>query len=115
MKVVGAYRIFERSESSRKLLDSEYYSDGDSKGYKAVKDIYGKDSVLKLECIGHVQKRVGTRLKKLKTSNKALRGKGKLTNTFINKLQNYYGIAIRDNVGNLLQMQNATIDAFAHS
>ncbi|GBM73975.1 hypothetical protein AVEN_155327-1 [Araneus ventricosus] len=115
MEVVGAYRIFERSESSRKLLYSEYYGDGDSKGYDAVRDIYGKDSVLKLECIGHVQKRVGTRLRKLKASNKALGGKGKLTDTFINKLQNYYGIAIRDNVGNLLQMQSATIAAFAHS
>ncbi|GBM59478.1 hypothetical protein AVEN_131048-1 [Araneus ventricosus] len=100
MEVVGAYRIFQRSESSRKLLYSEYYGDGDSKGYDAVKDIYGKDFVLKLVCIGHVQKRVGTRLRKLKTSNKALGGKGKLTDTFINKLQNYYGIAIRDNVDN---------------
>lgn len=114
MEVVGAYRIFERSKSSRQLLYSEYYGDGDSKGYDAVKDIYGQDSVIKLECIGHVQKRVGTRLRKLKSSNKGLGGKGKLTDAFINKLQNYYGIAIRSNTGSLQKMQSAIIAAFAH-
>ncbi|KAF8794331.1 hypothetical protein HNY73_002322 [Argiope bruennichi] len=57
MEVLGAYRIFERSKSCRKLIYSQYYGDGDSKGYDTVKDIYGKDSVSKLECIGHIQKR----------------------------------------------------------
>ncbi|GFX60795.1 uncharacterized protein TNCV_4977711 [Trichonephila clavipes] len=63
------------------------------------KDTYGKDSVTKYECIGHVQKRVGARLRKLKSKNKNLSGKGKLTDSFIDRLQNYYGIAVRSNVG----------------
>ncbi|GFU68604.1 uncharacterized protein TNCV_1125901 [Trichonephila clavipes] len=114
MEPVGAYRIFERSEDHRMLRYTDYYGDGDSKAFDAVKDIYGKDSVTKLECIGHIQKRVGTRLRKLKSRNKGLGGKGKLTDDLINKLQNYYGIAIRSNIGNLENMQSAVIAAFFH-
>ncbi|GFT44404.1 uncharacterized protein TNCV_5054251 [Trichonephila clavipes] len=54
MEPVGAYRIFERSEDHRMLRYTDYYGDGDSKAFDAVKDIYGKDSVTKLECIGHI-------------------------------------------------------------
>ncbi|GFS88401.1 uncharacterized protein TNCV_1751361 [Trichonephila clavipes] len=114
MEPVGAYRIFERSEDHRMLRYTDYYGDGDSKAFDAVKDIYGKNSATKLECIGHIQKRVGTRLRKLKSRNKGLGGKGKLTDGLINKLQNYYGIAIRSNIGNLEKMQSAVIAAFFH-
>ncbi|GFX32227.1 uncharacterized protein TNCV_2659031 [Trichonephila clavipes] len=58
MEPVGAYRIFERSEDHRMLRYTDYYGDGDSKAFDAVKDIYGKDSVTKLECIGHIQKKL---------------------------------------------------------
>ncbi|GFW03751.1 uncharacterized protein TNCV_2538621 [Trichonephila clavipes] len=58
MEVVGAYRIFERS-NVRNVQYNEYYGDGDSKGYESVKNFYGINTVTKLECIGHVQKRVG--------------------------------------------------------
>ncbi|GFX79281.1 transposable element Tcb1 transposase [Trichonephila clavipes] len=40
-------------------------------------------------------------MRKLKCKRKALGGRGKLTEAFIDNLQNYYGIAIRDNVKNL--------------
>lgn len=116
MESVGAYRIFERSETLRKLHYTKYYGDGDSKGYTSVKDIYGKDSVSKLECIGHVQKRVGSRLRKLKKTQKGLGGKGKLTDAFIDKLQNYYGIAIRSHKsGDVKELQSAVIAAFFHT
>ncbi|GFW10683.1 uncharacterized protein TNCV_4918021 [Trichonephila clavipes] len=98
MEAVGAFRIFERSLIKRDLQYTEYYGDGDSKGFLQVKDIYGENSVTKLECIGHIQKRVGSRLRKLKKNTKGLGGKGKSTDKFIDKLQNYYGIAIRSNV-----------------
>ncbi|GBN18384.1 hypothetical protein AVEN_67313-1 [Araneus ventricosus] len=116
MEVISAYRIFERrSVNSRGLIYSEYFGHGDSKCYDEVKDIYRTNSVVKCECIGHVQKRVGTHSRNLKNKNKNLGKKGKLTDNFINKLQNYYGIVIRANVGNLLQMQGAVIPAFAHA
>ncbi|GFV97955.1 uncharacterized protein TNCV_5069951 [Trichonephila clavipes] len=114
MEAVGAFRIFERSLIKQDLQYTEYYGDGDSKGFLQVKDIYDENSVTKLECIGHIQKRVGSRLRKLKKNTKVLGGKGKLTDKFIDKLQNYYGIAIRSNVGCHKKMQSAVIAAFFH-
>ncbi|GBM48563.1 hypothetical protein AVEN_184581-1 [Araneus ventricosus] len=114
MESVGAFRIFERSVMKRELQYTEYYGDSDSKAFLKVKDIYGEDTVTKLECIGHVQKRVGSRLRKLKKKTKGFGGKGKLTDKFIDKLQNYYGIAIRSNAGSIEKMQSAVIAAFFH-
>ena len=59
----------------------------------------------KLECVGHVQKRLGTRLCRLRTNLKGkvlsdggkISGKGRLTDKIINKIQNYFGMAIRQN------------------
>ena len=59
-------------------------------------------------------RRVGTALRKLKRDNPGLRGKGKMTDSQINKLQNYYGIAIRSNVGNLSGMKKAIHASLMH-
>ncbi|GFX73895.1 uncharacterized protein TNCV_397061 [Trichonephila clavipes] len=72
MEPLGVYRIFERSVEMRKLQYVNFFGDGDSKGYASVKDIYGKNTVAKYECIGHIQKRVGTKLRKLKSKRKDL-------------------------------------------
>ncbi|GFU81491.1 uncharacterized protein TNCV_4926221 [Trichonephila clavipes] len=113
MEVVGAYRIFERS-NVRDVQYNEYYGDGDSKGYESVKNVYVINTVTKLECIDHVQKRVGGRLRQLKKTTKGLGGKNKLTDKLINRIQNYYGISIRSNVGNLQKMMSSVIAAFFH-
>ncbi|GFX10788.1 uncharacterized protein TNCV_3929281 [Trichonephila clavipes] len=76
MEAVGAFRIFERSLIKRDLQYTEYNGDGDSKGFLQVKDIYGEISVTKLECIGHIRKRVGSRFRKLKKNSKGLGAKG---------------------------------------
>ena len=68
----------------------------------------------KQECIGHVQTRVGTALRKLKKETPGLEGKGKLTDAIIDKLQNYYGIAIRSNVGNMEGMKQAVLASLFH-
>ncbi|GFV90564.1 uncharacterized protein TNCV_2222801 [Trichonephila clavipes] len=114
MESVEAYRLFERSHETRKREYVEFYGDGDSKGHLAVKDIYGIDRVRKYECIGHIQKRVGSKLRILKTEEKGLGCKGNVSDSFIDKIQNYYGIAIRSNIGNLEEMQRAGIAAFYH-
>lgn len=91
MESEGADRIFRRSVATQKLRYTDLYLDGDSKSYNRVKDVYSAVGIqiAKKECIGHVQNRVGTALRKLK-----LGGKGKLSDAMIDKLQNYYGIAI---------------------
>ena len=99
-----------------------YLDDGDSKSYKEVceADPHRKP-IKKLECIGHIQKRVGRKLRNLKDNGlfKDLyddddgddNGKKKkkkpqtlyLTDKNMNKLQNYYGIAVRTCTGRTIQ------------
>ena len=79
---------------------------GDSKSHAGVvkADPY-PDVGKKLEYVGHVQKRCGSRLRNLKKqckdkiiiNEKPVLVLQKLTHKFINKLQNCYGIAIRQN------------------
>ena len=114
MENVAAKRIFGRSIERNNLRYVDFYGDGDSKGYSAVQHIYPGITMKKFECIGHVQKRVGTRLRKLKQSTKGLGGKGKLTSSIIDKLQNYYGIAIRQNAGNKEGMKKAIHASLLH-
>ena len=72
----------------------------------------------KFECVGHVQKRLGTNLRKLKTKtgNKKLSDgkthgeRGRLTLKEIDRLQICYGLAIGCNIDNLDAMKNG-IDA----
>ena len=109
MEKIGAINIFKRSVEKHGLYYTLFYGDGDSKCYTAVKNIYGPNKpVTKYECIGHFQKRVGNRLRKL-MKEKKLGGAKRLTNTKIDILQNYFGIALRNNTGELEKMTNPII------
>ncbi|GFU72763.1 uncharacterized protein TNCV_3686951 [Trichonephila clavipes] len=110
MESEGELRIFSRSLPNYNVRYVQYLGDGDSKGFLRVQEsnIYGDEfPVEKLECIGHVQKRMGARLRALKNNlkstklsdNKPISGRGRLTDAEILLLQNYYGLAIRRNVG----------------
>ena len=114
METEGIKRIFSRSETTRQLQYTEYFGDGDSKAYSEIEHFYDNVHVEKKECVGHVQKRVGTALRKLKKENKGIGGKGKLTDALIDKLQNYYGIAVRSNCGNLEGMKAAIYASIFH-
>ena len=65
--------------------------------------------------MGHVQKRIGTALRKYKKDmkgkkledGKGIGGKGRLTDKVVDKIQNYYGEAIRENPGNLEGMKQS--------
>ena len=70
MEVVGAKRIFERSIEKHNLRYTKYLGDGDSKSFTSVKSTYPGIEVQKLECVGHIQKRIGTRLRNLKKNIK---------------------------------------------
>ncbi|GFU01078.1 uncharacterized protein TNCV_1816891 [Trichonephila clavipes] len=70
MEVAGALSIFQRSQSLYNVRYTKYLGDGDSKTFTSIVEnkVYGDHcSVEKLECIGHVMKRMGTRLRRLKT------------------------------------------------
>ena len=114
METEGAKRIFSRSVEKYKFRYTNLYGDGDSKSHLAVIDTYPGIKVKKLQCVGHVQKRVGSRLSKLKKTEKGLGGKGKLTQATVDRLQNFYGIAIRQNAGKFKAMQDAVRATLFH-
>ena len=76
-----------------------FYGDGDTKSFYAIENIYPERKVRKYECVSHVQKRMGKRLRQLRKTVKGLGGSKRLTDAMIDKIQNYYGIAIRHNAG----------------
>ena len=131
MEVKGILECFATSVQKYKLRYTEYLGDGDSKSYKQVceADPYGIP-ISKLEYIGHIRKRVGRKLRKLKDGVfKDLYdtddddddvGKGKkkkkrtrfwLNDKMINKLQNYYGIAVRACIGKSMEEMKRDIGA----
>lgn len=118
MEVAGAKALCSRSEAKLGVRYKEYLGDGDSKGFTAVLESkpYGDGlDITKLECVGHVQKRMGSRLRRLKrdfkkkqlSDGKGIGGSGRLTNEEIHRLQNYYGKAIRENLGSEEDMERA--------
>ena len=78
METEGAMRIFKRSVEKHGMRYVKYYGDGDSKSFEKVEHIYPGVVVKKMECIGHYQKRVGNRLRKLRARTKGLGGKNKV-------------------------------------
>ena len=120
MEAVAAVDIFSRSIDSRQLKYTTFVGDGDSSCFGGVKEAmfakYGDTyEVTKEECVSHVQKRLGTALRKYKndmkdkklSDGKGVGGKGRLTDKVIDKMQNYYGKAIRENKGDLKGMQTS--------
>ncbi|GFT94320.1 uncharacterized protein TNCV_927491 [Trichonephila clavipes] len=98
--------------------DNLFNGDGDTKTFNALSENkpYGDDYLIqKIECVGYVQKRMGTRLRKLilvyskkkLSDGKTIGGKGRLTDSLIDKLAHYYGNAIRCNSTSVKEMRKA--------
>ena len=120
MEAAGIVECFMSSEDDRKLRYINYIGDGDSKSYSdaVAHDPYHGKEVKKLECVRHIQKRLGARLRKLKTTNKwalsegkPIGGKGRLTDKMTNKLPNYFGIVSRQSKGKTVHELKKTIGA----
>ena len=73
MEVVSSANIFKRSIEKHNLRYVKYLGDGDSKSFPAIQNTYDDIEVEKLECVGHVQKRVGSRLRNLKKRKQRFR------------------------------------------
>ena len=77
MECKGAIAIFKRSIEHRGLKYTKFIGDGDSscfgKVLDAVKNVYGDSyPIEKEECVGHIQKRMGSALLEYKKSRKGL-------------------------------------------
>lgn len=134
MEAECAVRLWERSQDLGYRYTT-FLSDGDSSAYTAVTKLNDGAGpytvkVVKEECINHVKKRMGTRLRKLKNEKKeeittksgkiikrsALGGKHQLTDTQINAFQRYYGKAIKDSIGtDTLTMKLKIMSGFYHA
>lgn len=125
MEVEGAVKIFQRSVTRYGVRYTDYLGDGDSNAYKSVSESlpYGNNvQINKLECVGHVQKRMGTRLRTLKEKSKnekladgkPLSGKNRLTTAAVQKLQTFYGLAIRRNCHSLNEMKKSVWATYFH-
>ena len=120
MEATAAVKIFSRSVKTRQLKYITFVGDGDSSSFGRVRDAMQKEFgdryvIQKEECVGHVQKRLGTALRKYKkdrrgqklADGKGVGGKGRLTDKVIDRMQNYYGKAIRNNSGDLEGMKES--------
>lgn len=121
MEVDTMREMFMRSDEIYGVRYAKYIGDGDSKTFKSLTDLapYGDFVIEKKECVGHVQKRLGTRLRNLKkTANlkggKAKKGERTLTGAYIDTLASYYGKAIRENHDSIDNMKRAIQAVFYH-
>ncbi|XP_070185057.1 uncharacterized protein, partial [Littorina saxatilis] len=128
MEAAGALTAFQRSVDQHQLKYVSFLGDGDSKAYASVssRNIYPNLEIKKLECCGHVQKRMGrqltskvTELKKTKFPKNGktvtgIGGKGGLTKKAILAIQGHYGAAIRNNSGNVKGMKKAIWAIWEH-
>lgn len=126
MEGAGAVKMFGRSIEKNNLRYTSYIGDGDTSSFNEVvaSQPYGADIVIdKKECVGHVQKRMGNRLRTLRQSKKGavlsdggkIMGKGRLTDKAINTLQNYYGMAIRQNTDSIYAMKKSVWAVLYHN
>ncbi|EFN88028.1 hypothetical protein EAI_10463, partial [Harpegnathos saltator] len=123
IEVDAVQEMFLRSKEKFGVTYVNYIGDCDSKTYKVILDLnpYGDDvPVLKNECAGYVEKRMGTLLGNNKKTKK-FGGKRKLTDILIKKLTiqdylrwdvkmghpAYYESAIRRNVHSVAEMKEA--------
>ena len=125
METYGAVDLWKRSlEYKLRYLTS--IGDGDSKSFKGVTEAepYAPEyKVEKSDCVGHVQKRMGSALRKIKkdhgkrklSDSRTIGGAGRLTEQLCDDFQRYYGNAIRNNLGDLQSMVKATKAILHHS
>ena len=127
METEGATMVFICSILKRNLKYLQFVGDGDSGCFETVaekcKKKYGDSYIVtKEECVGHVQKRMGSALRAYKrkskgkqfSDNKSVGCQHRLTDAMIDRIQNYYGQAIRNNSGNLPGMKKSISAIFKH-
>ncbi|GFV67159.1 uncharacterized protein TNCV_3669141 [Trichonephila clavipes] len=125
MEVDGALSTFQRSVQRYEVRYTKYLRDGNSKAFdNIVKNrVYGDNcTITKLECIGHVIKRMGSCLRRFKakmraqklSDSKALCGKNRLTEASIDQLETYYGLDFRRNLSSVEDMRQGIWAIFLH-
>lgn len=111
MEIETIREIFSRSVERYGVKYITFIGDNDSKTYAAIVNSkpYGDNTTIrKKECIDHVQRRMGNRLRAYKKKS------NNLGEYMIDKLIKYYGMAIRGNYNSVELMKKAIWAAFYH-
>ncbi|XP_011858297.1 PREDICTED: uncharacterized protein LOC105555866 [Vollenhovia emeryi] len=117
IEVDGVKEVFGRSIEKYGVMYTRYIGDGDTKTFKGIIDFNPYNvPVKKLECVLHVKKRMGSRLRSEKKKHKGIGGKGsgKLTDKLINDLTAYYGLAITRHIDSIEDMKNTIWATYFH-
>ena len=114
MEPVGLVQLFKCSLDYK--LCYKHFGDSSTLASLTKEKPYGEDcEIIKEDCIGHIQKGMGSALRRLVveykgkflSNSKKINSSGRLTKKVLDKLKNYYGMAIHSNVGNLCGMMMA--------
>ena len=103
----------------------DFVGDGDCSSHQDVvkSKPYGDElTVQKVECVGHIKKRTGRRLRGKKkdmkgkklSDGKTIGAHNHLTDNLIDTFQRYYGKALRENKGDLTKLQKAVKAIWHH-
>ena len=124
MESQGAVDIWGRSQEKHKLRYVDFVGDGDCSSHRDVvkSKPYGETVVRKVECVGHIQERMGGRLGRKKkdlkvkklADGKTTGGRNRLTDNLIDTFQGYYGKALHQNKGDLPGMEKAVKAIWNH-
>lgn len=122
MESASAVILFKRSIEKRGVRYKEMLGDGDSKAFLAVveNDHYEDLQVSKIECVNHIAKLMGSRLRntKIKCKSKTLSdgksNKSRLSDKTIDQLQIYYSSAIRYNCNDLNKIKKELSGIYFH-
>lgn len=120
MKIDSLGEMFKRSLESHEVKYVSYIGDDDHEEHNAIVELnpYGNDEpVTRKECIGHLCKIMGTRLRNVMKENGSIDGGkevGKLTDDVIKELTTSYELAIRKNNDSLKNMRSAIWATFHH-
>ena len=123
MEAKGASEILCTSIAKHRLIYKDYIDDVDTSSFKEVVNAnpYIEYGIIPstLECIRHIQKWLGNRLRLLRkqynNTSTPLSGRGKLKDKMIKSLQNYFGLAIRQKQGEFYAMKKAIGAILWHS
>lgn len=117
--------MWNRSVEKNSLRYVDFVGNGDCSSHRDVVKAkpYGDEVIVrKVECVGHIQKRMGGRLRRKKkdmkgkklSDGKTIGGRHRLTDNLIDIFQRYYRKALRQNKGNLPNMQKAVKAIWHH-
>ena len=120
MEAEKSIEMFLRSIEKYNLRYVIYVADGDSRASGSVKKVVEEKfsdqyPLHKEDCIGHIQKRIGTALRNYKNKSKDSKlngskrvgGAGRVTDSTIERTQTYFVYTIRNNKGNTEEIQKA--------